>query len=48
MSQRAYRGREPSAPMDSKSVVEILQRLEAAGIAVWLDGGLGVDALLGR
>jgi len=30
----------------AQSVVTILQALEEAGIAVWLDGGWGVDALL--
>lgn len=34
--------------MRSGALVEILRLLEAAGIAVWLDGGWGVDALLGR
>ncbi len=29
-------------------VLEILDRLDAAGAAWWIDGGLGVDALLGR
>jgi len=46
--QRAYRGREPSAPMDALSLVRVLERLEQGGIDVWLDGGWGVDALLGH
>jgi lincosamide nucleotidyltransferase A/C/D/E len=29
-------------------VLEILDRLDAAGIEWWIDGGWGVDALLGR
>jgi lincosamide nucleotidyltransferase A/C/D/E len=29
-------------------VLGILERLERAGLTVWLDGGWGVDALLGR
>lgn len=45
---RAYRGREPSAPMDAQSLVEVVERLEQDGIDVWLDGGWGVDALLER
>jgi lincosamide nucleotidyltransferase A/C/D/E len=48
MTQRAYRGREPSAPMDSSSLLAVVGALEAEGISVWLDGGWGVDALLGR
>ncbi len=31
----------------SAEVLAVVARLEAAGIAVWLDGGWGVDALLG-
>jgi lincosamide nucleotidyltransferase A/C/D/E len=46
--QKAYRGRQPSAPMDSQSLVSVIALLEADGIAVWLDGGWGVDALLGH
>jgi lincosamide nucleotidyltransferase A/C/D/E len=34
--------------MDALSVVEVLAALERAGVAVWLDGGWGVDALLGE
>jgi lincosamide nucleotidyltransferase A/C/D/E len=45
---RAYRGREPSAPMDAQSLVEVIDRLEQDGIDVWVDGGWGVDALLER
>lgn len=48
MAQRAYRGREPSAPMDAESLLQLVQRLEEHGIDVWLDGGWGVDALLER
>jgi lincosamide nucleotidyltransferase A/C/D/E len=33
--------------MDAKSLLEVVQRLEHDGIEVWLDGGWGVDALLG-
>jgi lincosamide nucleotidyltransferase A/C/D/E len=47
MTQRAYRGRQPSAPMDSSSLLAVVGVLEAEGISVWLDGGWGVDALLG-
>ena len=48
MAQRAYRGREPHVPMDARSVVEIIDRLERGGIDVWIDGGWGVDALVGH
>lgn len=33
--------------MEAIDVVEILEVLEMAGVSVWLDGGWGVDALLG-
>jgi lincosamide nucleotidyltransferase A/C/D/E len=34
--------------MDAKSVLEVVDSLEAAGATCWLDGGWGVDALLGE
>lgn len=34
--------------MRAEDIHEIVDRLEAVGIAVWLDGGWGVDALLGE
>ena len=41
----------PPAPrpggFDSSSVLDLLQRLNGHAIQVWLDGGWGVDALLG-
>ena len=33
--------------MTSSALVELLQFIETAGIQIWLDGGWGVDALLG-
>jgi lincosamide nucleotidyltransferase A/C/D/E len=48
VTQRAYRGREPSAPIDATSVLEVVDLLERHGVDVWIDGGWGVDALLGR
>lgn len=48
MAQQAGRGRHPSAPMSAPSVLEVIELLEGAGIDVWIDGGWGVDALLGR
>lgn len=34
--------------MESDDVAEVLDRLAACGIGVWVDGGWGVDALLGE
>lgn len=34
--------------MHADSVLEVLAALERAGVGVWLDGGWGVDALLGE
>ena len=34
--------------MTSTDVVDLCSRLDAVGVAVWIDGGWGVDALLGR
>jgi lincosamide nucleotidyltransferase A/C/D/E len=34
--------------MEAEHVVELVDLLERSGIAVWLDGGWGVDALVGR
>ena len=34
--------------MTAESVLEVLQLLERASVRVWLDGGWGVDALLGE
>ena len=41
-----YRARFPRAPMEAVEVVRLAELLDASGIAVWLDGGWGVDALL--
>src|SRR5438132_11983439 len=32
--------------MRTEDVVEVVEALEDAGVAVWIDGGWGVDALL--
>ena len=42
--QKAYRGRNPSAPMEAAALLQVVDRLEEHGIDVWLDGGWGVDA----
>jgi hypothetical protein len=34
--------------MRSDHVLAVLAELEAAGVAAWIDGGWGIDALLGR
>ena len=33
--------------MNTADVIEVLDALEAAGVTVWVDGGWGIDALLG-
>ena len=34
--------------MNSQGVLELVHTLQQAGIEVWLDGGWGMDALLGQ
>ena len=34
--------------MDARSVMEIIDALEAADVPVWVNGGWGVDALIGE
>jgi lincosamide nucleotidyltransferase A/C/D/E len=34
--------------MTPGDVIAVVQTLESAGVVFWLDGGRGVDALLGR
>ena len=34
--------------MDADDVLRVIDRLASADIRVWVDGGWGVDALLGR
>ncbi|HET8527272.1 MAG TPA: hypothetical protein VFL60_00040 [Gaiellaceae bacterium] len=45
---RAGRGRSPQTDMSAADVVAILDRLEAAGLTVWVDGGWAIDAVAGR
>lgn len=47
-SPRAYRDRRPRHAMEASEVVRLLDALEERGVTVWLDGGWGVDALLGE
>jgi lincosamide nucleotidyltransferase A/C/D/E len=46
--RRFGRGRIPSTEMAADELIRVVDRLEEAGIEVWLDGGWGVDALLGH
>jgi len=34
--------------MDARSVLEVITSLDHAGVRVWLDGGWGIDALVGK
>jgi lincosamide nucleotidyltransferase A/C/D/E len=34
------------SPLTARDVIEVLDWLEAVGVAVWVDGGWGVDALI--
>ena len=45
---RAGRGRDPQKDMSAEEVVRIVDRLETAGLAFWVDGGWAVDALARR
>ena len=45
---RAGRGREPQKDMSAEDVVAILERLEAAGLSVIVDGGWAIDAIAGE
>jgi hypothetical protein len=45
---RAGRGREPQSDMSAEEVARIVGRLQRAGLAVWVDGGWAVDALVRR
>jgi lincosamide nucleotidyltransferase A/C/D/E len=48
MVQVFGRGRQPQADMGAAEVIDLLSCLERSGITVWVDGGWGVDALLGE
>jgi len=45
---RAGRGRDPQTEMSAEDAVAILDRLEGAGLTVWVDGGWAIDAVAGR
>lgn len=48
MAELSGRGRQPQADMDAARLIDLLDLLERLGISVWLDGGWGIDALLGE
>jgi len=48
VERRTGRGRVPRTEMVSGELIRLIHALEAAGVTVWLDGGWGVDALLGE
>src|SRR3989338_3942351 len=35
-------------PMTSGDVIDLYSKLEELGVKIWVDGGWGIDALLGR
>jgi lincosamide nucleotidyltransferase A/C/D/E len=39
--------RPSNTEMTSSAVIELLELLDSAGLSIWLDGGWGIDALLG-
>jgi lincosamide nucleotidyltransferase A/C/D/E len=45
---RTGKGRQPSAPTSTERAAAVLERLEESGVDAWLEGGWGIDALLGR
>jgi lincosamide nucleotidyltransferase A/C/D/E len=48
VERAVYDERDPRASMEAGQVVRLLHRLSSAGVSVWLDGGWGVDALVGE
>jgi lincosamide nucleotidyltransferase A/C/D/E len=40
--------KEPYKPMEAETVINVYRTLRDAGIPIWIDGGWGIDALLGR
>lgn len=44
----AKKKRENQMPMEEKDVIDLYCRLKNLPINIWIDGGWGVDALLGR
>jgi lincosamide nucleotidyltransferase A/C/D/E len=48
MTRIAGLAREPRTDMTAADLVELVDYLEGRGVDLWLDGGWGVDALLGE
>jgi lincosamide nucleotidyltransferase A/C/D/E len=48
MDRPVYEERDPRLPLTAPDLAALADVFEAAGIEVWLDGGWGVDALLGE
>ena len=46
--ERLRRGSVARADMTARDVADVLERLGAVGVEVWVDGGWGVDALVGE
>ena len=40
--------REPKQEMTSQDVISLYSELDSLGVKIWIDGGWGVDALLGK
>jgi lincosamide nucleotidyltransferase A/C/D/E len=45
---RLWQAKKEPKMVDTSDVLLILDRLDRAGLRIWLDGGWGVDALVGR
>jgi lincosamide nucleotidyltransferase A/C/D/E len=48
VEQRVGRGRIPATEMTPDDLIKLVDQLETSGVKVWVDGGWGVEALLGR
>jgi lincosamide nucleotidyltransferase A/C/D/E len=48
ISEWPYRERQPWAAMDAPEIARLLDFAADAGVELWIDGGWGVDALLGE
>lgn len=48
MERAVYDERDPRREMSAPHLMALLELFDAEGIPVWLDGGWGVDALLGE
>lgn len=48
MERAVYHEREPRLSMSAEDALDLLELFEEEALPVWLDGGWGVDALLGE